>query len=91
MTVLDTLSIARSLRDAGFSEKQAEAVAGAVRQAAGAPDLSPLATKQELRAELAELEVRIQRLIITVVTGGVIFNAIVIVGSMFGLAKLLGH
>jgi hypothetical protein len=56
---IDTLKVARRLREAGFSEPQAEALVEAVRDGA---DDAHLATKQdlvllstEIRAEIAEL------------------------------------
>ena len=52
----DTLSTARDLEAAGFERRQAEALAGAVRQASAA-DRDALATKAdlaELRADLTE-------------------------------------
>jgi ribosomal protein L29 len=56
---IDTLKLARRLRDAGFNEAQAEAVADAVREGAEGGDLvtkGDLAlTTAELRAEIAEL------------------------------------
>ena len=65
---IDTLEIAKRLRNAGFSEPQAEAVTGVVRDA----ELSELATKADLaqiktdiaqlatKAELAQLEARLR-------------------------------
>ena len=53
-TAFDTLSTARDLEAAGFERRQAEALAGAVRQASAA-DREALATKAdiaELRADL---------------------------------------
>ena len=55
-TAFDTLSTARELEAAGFERRQAEALAGAVRQASAA-DRKALATKAdiaELRADIAE-------------------------------------
>ncbi len=56
---IDTLKLARKLREAGFNEAQAEAVADAVREGTEAADLvtkSDLAlTTAELRAEIAGL------------------------------------
>src|SRR4051794_6559517 len=56
---IDTLKLARKLREAGFNETQAEAVADAVREGAEGADLvtkSDLAlTTAELRAEIAAL------------------------------------
>ena len=50
----DTLTAARDLEAAGIERRQAEAIAGTVRQAAAA-DREALATK----ADLAELETRL--------------------------------
>lgn len=56
---IDTLKLARRLREAGFNEAQAEAVADAVREGAEGGDLvtrGDLAlTAAGLRAEIAEL------------------------------------
>jgi DNA-binding transcriptional MerR regulator len=56
---IDTLKLARRLRDAGFNEAQAEAVADAVREGTESADLvtkSDLALRTaELRAEIAAL------------------------------------
>ena len=47
--MLDTLSITRRLRGAGFSQEQVDAIAEAVRDAASLPDISNLTTKDDLR------------------------------------------
>jgi DNA-binding transcriptional MerR regulator len=56
---IDTLKVARRLREAGFSEPQAEALVAAVREGAEAAELATkadLATiGSELRAEIAAL------------------------------------
>ena len=56
---IDTLKLARRLREAGFNEAQAEAVADAVREGAEGGDLvtrGDLAlTTAELRSEIAEV------------------------------------
>src|SRR5439155_21493025 len=49
---IDTLKVAKRLRDAGFTEPQAEAVIAAVQEGTESADL---ATKQDLRAEIADL------------------------------------
>ena len=51
---LDTLEIAKRLRSAGFSEPQAEAMTGVLRDAREA-DLSELATKADLAGVHTEL------------------------------------
>ena len=55
-TTFDTLAAAKTLREAGFENRQAEAVAGVMRHAVGA-DHDTLATK----ADLAALEARLYR------------------------------
>ena len=55
----DTLSAARALETAGIERKQAEAIAGTVRQATAA-DREALATKADLDAALAGLETRLR-------------------------------
>ena len=55
-TTFDTLAAAKTLREAGFENRQAEAVAGVMRHAVGA-DRDTLATK----ADLAALEARLYR------------------------------
>jgi DNA-binding transcriptional MerR regulator len=49
---IDTLKVAKRLRDAGFTEPQAEAVIAAVQEGTESADL---ATKQDLKAEIADL------------------------------------
>ena len=49
---IDTLKVAKRLREAGFTEPQAEAVIAAVQEGTESADL---ATKQDLRAEIADL------------------------------------
>ena len=63
MANFDALATARDLEGAGMERRQAEAVAAACREAAGADrgelvtkaDLAPLATKAELAAAIAPL------------------------------------
>ena len=56
----DTLAAAKALRDAGFEDRQAEAVTGVVRHAVGA-DRDTLATKADLDTGLATLRADIYR------------------------------
>src|SRR6202022_4306835 len=49
---IDTLKVAKRLRDAGFTEPQAEAVIAAVQDGTESADL---ATKEDLKAEIAAL------------------------------------
>ncbi len=60
MIALDTLAIARDLAGKGFTQQQAEAVAEAVRQVAGMPDISGLASKADLATLRAELTAEIK-------------------------------
>jgi hypothetical protein len=91
---LDTLEISKRLRNAGFSEPQAEAVTGVLRDAREA-DLSELATKIDLaqlearlRAEIAALhsEVQILRRDLTIRLGSMIAVAtgILLAAKFFG-------
>ncbi len=56
---IDTLKVAKRLREAGFSEPQAEAVVATVQEAAQGADLATKAdlaeVSSELKAEIAEL------------------------------------
>jgi orotate phosphoribosyltransferase-like protein len=51
----DSLSSARRLRDKGLTQQQAEAIADEIRTASEV-DTSHLATREELKAALAELK-----------------------------------
>ena len=59
-TAFDTLAAAKALREAGFEDRQAEAVTGVVRHAVGA-DRDTLATKADLETGLAGLRADIYR------------------------------
>ena len=81
-TDFDTLSAAKRLREAGFNEDQAEAIAEGMRKAATA-DRSELATKADLAALKADLaavriEMRIYGIIVLAIAGKLfgIFNAV---------------
>jgi ribosomal protein L29 len=140
----DTLVQAKRLREAGFDEKQAEALTTVLRDAvkpfdtlelATKADLAALAvatkadiaalkadlaalsvatkadlaalkadlkadlsalkaevaTKSELAAEVAALKADLLQWIVGLIAGAVVLNALVVVGSIFGLLKLLGH
>ena len=52
---LDTLEVSKRLKTAGFDDVQAEALVGVFREQRDA-DLSRLATKDELKVEVARLE-----------------------------------
>jgi hypothetical protein len=133
----DTLVQAKRLREAGFDEKQAEALTTVLRDAvkpfdtlelatkadlaalsvATKADLAALsvatkaditalkadlkadlaalkaevATKSELAAEVAALKADLLQSVIGLVLGAVVLNAFVVIGSIFGLLKLLGR
>ena len=50
-------------------------------------DLAAFATK----ADLATLKADLIQWIVGLVAGAVVLNVFVVIGSMFGMAKLLGH
>ncbi|MDP4024599.1 DUF1640 domain-containing protein [Methylobacterium sp. NEAU 140] len=90
---LDTLAIARRLKAVGFTEDQAEAVTGVLRDARET-DLSTLATKSDLRAEIGaaknELRTEIAEAkfeILKWVLSAIGFQTIVIVGAIVALTK----
>ena len=92
-TVFDTHEIARSLTAADLTDAQADAITAAVRRAAehdpAAVDVDALATKADVRAELAALEARIYRAML--IQAGAIVGALVgIAGMVFGALRLLG-
>lgn len=79
-TAFDTLAAARALRDAGFEDRQAEAVAGVVRHAVDA-DRDKLATK----ADLATLRADIYRALWTQGAGLVaVMTALIAAFKLFG-------
>ena len=79
MTVatFDTYAAAKALRDAGFDERQAEAAVAMVRDAV----TEGVATKADLRAEIAGLETRL-----TFRLGGLV---VAVGGLVVALVKLL--
>jgi hypothetical protein len=103
----DTLAQAKRLQEAGFNETQAEALTAALRDVAAPYDISALATKADLaafatkadlaafatKADLAALKADLIQWIVGLVAGAVVLNlnVFVVIGSMFGMAKLLGH
>ena len=60
-TTFDALAAAGTLREAGFEDRQAEAVAGVVRHAVDA-DRGALATKADLDAGLAAVRADLDKL-----------------------------
>ena len=79
-TDFDALAAARDIEATGLERPQAEAIVGAMRQAAVA-DRGELATKADLETGLARLEIRLVRFVFAVAAG----QAVLIVG----LLKLL--
>lgn len=77
---LDTYAIAKSLRDAGFSEAQAEAVTSAVKMA-GDLDLSHLATKADLAEAKADL--------LKWMVGAIGLQTLTVLGGVAALIRLL--
>ncbi len=59
-TTFDALAATKALREAGFEDRHAEAVASVVRHAVSV-DRAGLATKADLEAAIAGLEARIYR------------------------------
>ena len=103
---IDTLKLARRLREAGFSEPQAEAVVAAVVEGAVGADLASKADlavlAAELRAEIGAVRSEIAAAIAAakseivsrtfqMILGAVLVNTVAMTGLMFAFAKLLGH
>ncbi len=106
MMAIDTLKVAKRLREAGFSEPQAEAVVAAVQDATDGADL---ATKHDLadlraglRAELREMELRLEAKIeamgaaimnrvFSLILGAVLINIVAVLGALFAAVKLTAH
>jgi hypothetical protein len=53
---IDTLKVAKRLREAGFTEPQAEAVTAAVQEATQGAELATKADLAEVKADLAEVK-----------------------------------
>ena len=71
-STLDTLEIAKRLKDAGFSDNQAEALTGVLREASEV-DLSGLATRSDLEILRRDLTIRLGGMI--VIATGVLLAA----------------
>ena len=78
----DTYAAAKHLRDAGFDERQAEAAVSMVRDAVGA-DRDALATKADLDAKLAALEMRMYR--------ALWIQAAALIGTQLAIAGFVVH
>ena len=103
---IDTLKIAKRLREAGFSDPQAEAVIATVQEVAEGGEF---ATKPDLKAEMAglrsdlrEVELRlaaklesikadILNRVFGLILGPLVVNIVAIVGAVLAAAKLVGH
>ena len=92
---IDTLKVARRLREAGFSETQAGAVVAAVQEGAEGADF---ATKSGLAILGADLKTAIEAAksemlgrMFQMILGAVLVNFVAMLGVMFAFAKLLGH
>lgn len=79
LSSIDTLEIAKRLRDAGIEEKQAEAITGALRDTRDA-GLAHLATKEDvalLRQDITALELRL-----TIRLGGMIAAGVAVLAAI---------
>ena len=87
-TTFDTLGAARELEAAGIERRQAEAIAGAIRNGEG-----DLVTKDHLDARLAtaiaDLKADMLKAAIGVAIGIVIANATLTAGFVFSALRLL--
>ncbi|KQP03479.1 hypothetical protein ASF28_20000 [Methylobacterium sp. Leaf99] len=81
-TTLDTLAIARKLKAAGFSDDQAEAVTGVIREVRES-DLSALVTNSTLKAELSDAKYDILKWVLSAIG----FQTIVVMGAIITLTK----
>lgn len=76
----DTLKFVRTLKDSGFEEKQAEAVAKAFQDASGEAELATKRDVEIIRAEIRELkaemtgEMKLNRWMLGAVLGVAIAN-----------------
>ena len=57
---IDTLKVAKRLREAGFTEPQAEAVTAAVQEATEEAEFATKADIAEVKAEIREAELRLE-------------------------------
>ena len=102
MMAIDTLQVAKRLREAGFTEPQAEALTAAVQAATQSADLATKADIAELRTAIREAELRLEAKIEAIkadilnrvfglILGTLVVNIVAIVGAMFAVAKLVQH
>lgn len=106
MIALDTHEVVKELKAAGFTDEQAEAVTRVVRRAQDL-DLSHLATKDDVRAGLEALELRMDAKLSGIrsevhankadtlkwVLGAIGLQTIVIIGAVVALVRSIpaGH
>ena len=87
VATLDTLEIAKRLKNAGFAEAQAEAITGALRETREA-DLARLATKDDRAGLEPRLDARLEilRRDLTIRLGGMIVVAtdVLLAAKFFG-------
>jgi stalled ribosome rescue protein Dom34 len=99
---IDTLKVVKRLREAGFSEPQAEAVVAAVQEGTAGADLATKMDIAELRTAIREAELRLEAKIEAIkadilnrvfglILGILVVNIVAIVGATFAVAKLVGH
>ena len=95
-TAFDTYAAAKTLREAGFDERQAEAAVTMVRDAvtegvATKADLDKglAALKAELKTDMADLETRLTVRFVGIAVGIVLANAGATVAAVVALVKLL--
>ncbi len=86
---LDTLAIAKQLKAAGFTDDQAEAVSTVVRQARDV-DITSLATKADVKAEVAEVRAEIAASKAEILKW-MFGQTLVILGAVAALLKLGAH
>lgn len=78
---IDTLKVARRLREAGFNEAQADAlVAAELKAEIGSVKNSIEAAKIEILGRMLQM-----------ILSAVLINIVAMAGLMFAFAKLLGH
>ena len=99
---IDTLKVAKRLREAGFTEPQAEAVIAAVQEGTEGAELATKTDIALLRTEFREAELRLEAKLEAVkadilnrvfglILGTLVVNIVAIVGAMFAVAKPVGH
>jgi hypothetical protein len=99
---IDTLRMAKRLREAGFIEPQAEGFIASVQAATAGADLATKADIAAVRTELPEVELRFEakleavradilNRVFAMIFGALVVNIVASFGAMFGVAKLLGR